>query len=287
MKDRDPRLKYLNQTQLLQGVAQVDDFRLSQGEALFLLTLAAFTVRTFPSREYYPHPGNQILMAACRVTTRKGVNYLANQLVAKNLIEIVQVGNGRGRATVYRIRTEDPRFPWPKKKEKPGSLNFPVTETNPEAQTSHFQKEKPGSTEPETRKLQPGNPEVNTRKPGSSDFHTDTRTDTEAEAEGESPNGSPAAASTEDLKYAFQFLHAEPYGPEPFRLIWTQEFDAAWDTQPPEEKHRGFLPRFADAMERTITRTQSLNLKVPRAFFIAKREIEKEEAIFRELFRAG
>ena len=171
---RDPRHKYLNQTQLLQGVAQVDDSRLSQGECLFLLTLAAFTVRTFPRAENYPHPGNQILMATCRITTRKGVNYLANQLVAKQLIEIVEVGNGRGKATVYRIRVEDTRFPWPKNTEKPGSSDFPVSEINLEAQTSHLPQEKPGSKELETRKYQPRNPEVKTEKPGSLNFHTDS-----------------------------------------------------------------------------------------------------------------
>lgn len=102
------------------------------------------------------------------------VRFAANQLVAKNLIEIVEVGNGRGKATVYRIRVEDPRFPWPKKQDKPGRLDFPVSEINPEAQTSHFQEAKPGSTEAETRKSQPENPEVKTEKPGSLNCHTDS-----------------------------------------------------------------------------------------------------------------
>ena len=172
--NRDPRHKYLNQTQLLQHVCQVDEPELSQGECLFLLTLAAFTVRTFPAPQNYPHPGNQVLMAACRITSRKGVNYIANQLAAKKLIEIVEVGNGRGKATVYRIRVEDDRFPWPKEKDKPGSSDFPDSKGNPEVQTSHFQSEKPGSNEPETRKLDPVNPEVKPEKPGSLNFHTDS-----------------------------------------------------------------------------------------------------------------
>jgi hypothetical protein len=93
---------------------------------------------------------------------------------------------------------------------------------------------------------------------------------------------SPAAASPEDIQYSFWVLHAEPYGPEPFRFIWAEELDRAWEAH---TYVNGELPRFADAMERTIRRTEALGLKVPPAFFLAKREIEKEESKYRQRFR--
>jgi hypothetical protein len=41
----------------------------------------------------------------------------------RGLIEVVQIGNGRGMATEYRIRIEDPRFPPPKERTLEGVLN--------------------------------------------------------------------------------------------------------------------------------------------------------------------
>jgi hypothetical protein len=129
--------KYLNHAQLVQGVSQVADDSLTQGERLFLLVLAAFTLKEDP------HPGNEKLAIACGITTRQGVNKIASKLAKKNLIEIVSFGNGRGKATVYRIRVEDDRFPPPKKTssatpphaheqdDKPATVELPVSGDKP------------------------------------------------------------------------------------------------------------------------------------------------------------
>ena len=129
--------KYLNYAQLVQGVSQVADDSLTQGERLFLLVLAAFTLKEDP------HPGNEKLAIACGITSRQGVNKIASKLEKKNLIQIVSFGNGRGKATVYRIRVEDDRFPSPKKKsgatpphtnkpeDKPATIELPVSGDKP------------------------------------------------------------------------------------------------------------------------------------------------------------
>jgi hypothetical protein len=90
------------------------------------------------------------------------------------------------------------------------------------------------------------------------------------------------AASAEDIHYSFWVINAEPYGPEPFRSIWAEELERAWAAH---TYVNGELPRFADAMERTIRRTEALGLRVPSAFFLAKREIEKKESEYRQRFR--
>jgi hypothetical protein len=108
--------KYRNHAQLCQGVCQVEDATITQGEQCFLNVLAAHWVKTLP------HPGNEKLMRTCKVKTRQGVNFIAGNLIKKGLIEIIERGNGRGKATVYRIRTEDPRFPFP----KPASSDLPL-----------------------------------------------------------------------------------------------------------------------------------------------------------------
>jgi hypothetical protein len=86
--------KYKNHGQLVQGVSQVDDRELTQGERLLLNVLAAFNVKN------NPHPGNDKLARACGVTSRQGVNRIVNKMVAKKLIEIAEVGNGRGKTIV-------------------------------------------------------------------------------------------------------------------------------------------------------------------------------------------
>jgi hypothetical protein len=47
---------------------------------------------------------------------KSGIHLIIRSLKSKGLIEIVEMGNGRGYATVYRFRTEDARYPEPRKK---------------------------------------------------------------------------------------------------------------------------------------------------------------------------
>jgi hypothetical protein len=154
--------KYTNHAQLVQGVSQVADDSLTQGERLCLLTLAAFNVKTDP------HPGNEKLARACGVKTRQGVNYLIKKLLDRRLIEITgHARGGRGMAVTYRIRVEDDRFPPPRK-----------AANNPATPDLHVSDDKPASphlqvTETETRKCDPENPQVEAPKPASPDLHPD------------------------------------------------------------------------------------------------------------------
>jgi hypothetical protein len=196
-QEKNPRAKYSNQTQLLQGVFAVREPRLSQGERLFLMGLASYTVH--PASEVYAHPGNRALMDGCRVT-RQGVNYIAKQLLEKNLIEIMgHAQGGHGMAVEYRVRVEDDRFPWPKSKAKPatdelqdnakpGSSDFHVSDkepaspdlqvsgkepASPDLQVSQtvnpqVKAQQPASEARTTRKLEPKNPQVKLKEPASS-----------------------------------------------------------------------------------------------------------------------
>src|SRR5882762_5825414 len=122
---RDPREKFLNYAQMVQGVCQVYDPRLTPTERLFLNCLAAYSVKTDP------HPRNEKLMRACGVNSRQSVNKIAHRLLEKKLIEIVShAKGGRGMAVTYRVRVQDARFPWPKK-EKPATQEAPVSATKP------------------------------------------------------------------------------------------------------------------------------------------------------------
>jgi hypothetical protein len=141
--------KFRNQTQRLQSVAQVilpaDGSQRQRiaalGERLFLMTLAAFDVDGEGS-----HPGNEKLALACGVKSRQAVNKIADRLEAKKLIEILEIGNGRGKATVYRICYEDARFPAPKSNPKPATPAASVSEINPQRTDR-----KPATRNPETR----------------------------------------------------------------------------------------------------------------------------------------
>src|SRR5882672_11043475 len=96
---RDARRKYLNQTQLGQGVSQCYDPRLTQSERLYLMCLAVHDGKTGS------HPGNQKLMRACGVTSRQALDRIRDKLLDKRLIEIVgNAKGGRGLAVVFRIR---------------------------------------------------------------------------------------------------------------------------------------------------------------------------------------
>lgn len=149
--------KYNNHVELVQGVLQVEDESLTQGERLFLNVLAAHNVKELP------HPGNDRLARGCGIKTRQGVNYVRDALIKKRLIEIV--GNsrgGRGLAVTYRILTGDPRFPSP----KPASNDLPVSDAKPASP------DLPVSGE--TRKHNDRNPQVNPTKPASPDLHPNT-----------------------------------------------------------------------------------------------------------------
>jgi hypothetical protein len=153
--------KFRNQTQRLQSVAQVilpADGSQSQriaalGERLFLMTLAAFDVDGQGS-----HPGNEKLALACGVKSRQAVNKIADRLEAKKLIEILEIGNGRGKATVYRICYEDARFPAPKSNPKPATQALPFSGDKPATPAASVFEinpqrtdRKPATRNPETR----------------------------------------------------------------------------------------------------------------------------------------
>jgi hypothetical protein len=168
----------LNQTQLLQGVCQVCEPTLTPTERIFLLTLAAFQVRTFPSIENYPHPGNEKLMLACGVSSRQAVNKIADRLIARRLLEIVaHAQGGRGLAVVYRICVEDSRFPWPKEKEKPATLELPLSPSKPATVELPVSEEKPATEEAETRNSQTGNPQLDPAKPAILELHPDSNSE--------------------------------------------------------------------------------------------------------------
>jgi hypothetical protein len=261
--------KYANYAQLVQGVSQVYDPRLSQGERLFLLALAAFTVKTDP------HPGNQKLAQACGVLTPRGVQYIAKGLVKKQLVQIVEVGNGRGKATVYRLCTEDPRYPWPDKPapEKPqkpelpppevGSLDFAVSNKKVEVQTSHLS----NKDEKEVRSPGTRNREVNDKEVRSSDVATDLSTDTTSDKAGE--EGRPSAAAARE---AFEVLDDnKPFGSFAFQHCWIETY----------QKNKAILlsdsyvyelPRI---LEECIQLCQQRHIKPPPPFFREKRLAEQ------------
>jgi hypothetical protein len=116
--------KYSNFAQLVQGVCQVNEPNLEPTDRLFLNCLAAHTVGGDP------HPGNGRLMRACGVGSRQAVNKIEKRVCERHkLAKIVTPGGGHdaggaGRATVYRIRIEDDRFPYPKPKPLPATLEL-------------------------------------------------------------------------------------------------------------------------------------------------------------------
>lgn len=173
---KNPRAKYSNQTQLLQGVAAVREPHLSLSERLCLFTLAAYTVR--PLSEQYAHPGNAILMQACAVATRQGMNKVMKRLREKKLIEPMgHEQGGRGHATEYRICVEDPRFPWPTSKAKPATAE--LQDNEPDTRNSGvagIDREKPATADKETRNCETGNPQLTSAKPATVELHPDSST---------------------------------------------------------------------------------------------------------------
>jgi hypothetical protein len=155
--------KYQNPSELMQGVLLVDEPGLEQSDRLFLACLAGHSITE------YPHPGNAEFMVACQVKSRQAVNKIEERVCKRHrLAEIITPGGGRELATVYRIRVEDRRFPWPKHAKK--SVKKPAT---PELQVL---KEKPATeelqvSEKETRNCEPGNPQLDPRKPATLELH--------------------------------------------------------------------------------------------------------------------
>lgn len=207
---RNPRHKYTNYAQLVQGVGQVNDSSLEPTDRLFLSCLAAHHVKTFP------HPGNKKLIRACGIKTRQGLNGIERRVLAKKLIEIVEPGGGRNHATVYRICVEDDRFPWP---EKPASPDLPFPASKPASP------ELPVS-ERETRNSLPGNPQLNPAKPATLELHPDFNSGYKSGYKKESaaksaapsvPDWLPLAEWTAFLKYRRQT--GKPFTPEAQELV--------------------------------------------------------------------
>ncbi len=184
--------KYSNHAQLVQGVSQCADHTLSQGERLFLLTLAAFTLRD------RPHPGNKKLAAGCGITSRQGVNYIAAKLRAKGLIRTpMGTKGGKALAVEYEICTDDPRFPAPKQKSKPASPDLHVSDAKPATPDLQVSKQ-------QTRKYADPNPQVDPSIPASSDLHPNTRTNGESTKDILSPYGNPNSPFRHFSNDAFQ-----------------------------------------------------------------------------------
>jgi hypothetical protein len=165
---QNPHPKYANHAQLIQGASQVTEPSLSQGGRLFIITLAAFSVKE------NPHPGNEKLAVACGVKSRQGVNYIAQEVIRKKLVEVVAYGRGgHGMAVEYRLCTEDPRFPPPPRKptKQPATSDLHVVAKEPATSDLRDDLET-------TCKLTPKNPQVSPSQPASSDLHPNTRTNT-------------------------------------------------------------------------------------------------------------
>ena len=158
----EPRRKYLNHAELVQGVCQVDDQALLATDRLFLNCLAAHTVNE------YPHPGNQRLVRACGIRSRQGLNKIEARLLAKKLIEIVEPGGGRNNATVYRICVEDERFPWPK--QATPELPFSKAETR-NSRVAPLAENKPATGNHEKGNSTPENPQLDPKKPATPELH--------------------------------------------------------------------------------------------------------------------
>jgi hypothetical protein len=102
--------KYTSLSAFIKGVQHVDE-KLTDGERLTMFALlGSVDYKTACSR-----PGNRELMS---VTDRgkSGIHLIIRSLKSKGLIEITEMGNGRGHATVYRFCVEDERYPEPRKK---------------------------------------------------------------------------------------------------------------------------------------------------------------------------
>lgn len=78
---------------------------LSQSERLFIVKIAMHEGRNGS------FPGNTKLALTCGVTSRRGVQKIANRLIEKGLIQRIAVGQGYKEASIYRICEDDPRYP--------------------------------------------------------------------------------------------------------------------------------------------------------------------------------
>jgi len=260
---RDLRHKYLNQTQLLQGVAQIEEPSLTPTERIFLLTLAAFQVRTLPSIENYPHPGNRVLMTACGVSSRQGLNKIAERLLEKRLLEkLAHAQGGRGMAVVYRLCVEDTRFPWPKDKPKPATEELPLSRNKPATEELPVSGTKPATGEAETRNSQPGNPQLDPAKPATLELHPDSNSGYKPKEEEEARQARPAPDAA---AAAFAALgNIKPFGSKLLQQTWTN----LWAKAGPDVD-------WIDLMEQVIESVGSRN--VPALFYHLKRKVERGE----------
>lgn len=110
--EADAQPKYRTYAAFLQGVGAVNEPDLSDKERLALNCLAVHgDFRTGGGA----HPGNLTLSRWCNVSRDTSVRRILSRLVGRRLTERTSAGHGgRGLATVWRIRIEDPRFPEPK-----------------------------------------------------------------------------------------------------------------------------------------------------------------------------
>jgi hypothetical protein len=245
--------KYSNHTQRVQGIDQVEDPTLTQGERNFLKCLAAYDVNGHGS-----HPGNARLMRSCAIKSRTGVNYIVRKLVAKQLIEVLQRGDGKGNATVYRICVEHPAFPSPpeKKNSKPSSPDLTDSTAKPSSPDLRVSEEKPSSEDPETVMCEPANRQVNGFKPLSLDCHTDLNLEYKARiktTEGVPHRNLPRWQQLEELglsKHAPSRLNRGTLGDQYANLIRSHETPPGYPESPDKLPTGAYLRIEALLLER-------------------------------------
>lgn len=265
--------KYRNHAQLVQGVSQIDDPTLIPTDRLFLNCLAAHAVKTLP------HPGNQRLMRACCVRSRQSVNKIARRLLDKKLIEIVDRGDGRGHAAVYRICVEDDRFP------KPATPELPVSEDKPATLEAPVSENKPAMRKPKTRNATSLNPQLDPAKPATLEAPTDLTSGSNTGYNIGEERSNPAAPAAATLFRAFrQEVGIEPCGNLRFQKLWVE-------TLTPyilelESRKRGRMPeaywppalewqQLAEVMEECIQTCLQRHVHVPQEFYDQKHWMEK------------
>jgi hypothetical protein len=78
-----------------------------------------------------------------------------------------------------------------------------------------------------------------------------------------------SAASAVEIDRAFKAIDCNPFGLPKFQLAWAWAYSEAAASQTD--------PVWSEVMEAAITRCSNLGVKVPRQFFLHKREIEAQE----------
>jgi hypothetical protein len=104
------KAKYTSLSAFIKGVQHVNE-TLTDGERLTMFALLG----SVDYKTACSHPGIEELKKVAD-RSKSGIHLILRSLIAKNLIELTEMGNGRGHATVYRFRVEDERYPEPHKK---------------------------------------------------------------------------------------------------------------------------------------------------------------------------